>query len=107
MTPSLVAQPASPPRTKFTIASDARVSARLVGLGLPLPRLPGPSNSQTRVKPDKADVGMRPVYWLFCVFRHVDVAVGIDHSPLRTIPGGNDPPRVTAGHWGQAQGACD
>jgi hypothetical protein len=36
MTPSLVAQPASPPRTTFTIASDARVSARLVGLGLPL-----------------------------------------------------------------------
>src|SRR5260221_7562704 len=59
MTPSLVAQPAGPPKTKFTIASDARVSARLVGLGLPLPRLPGPSNCLTRVTPDKADVSRK------------------------------------------------
>ena len=50
-----------------------RASARLVSLGAALLLAQRPIEQSNRRQTRRAPCKMRPVYWLFCVFRHVDV----------------------------------
>jgi hypothetical protein len=45
-----------------------------------IPSGPDSSNSQTRVKPHGVPGTIGPLSWLFGVFRHVDMAVGVDQG---------------------------